>query len=112
PSFPTRRSSDLVGHLPDLLGIRMRGDVRVVRADAEDREVHAADVAEALVIGGVSAVEDFSLAVGEDISVEAAMRIVKDSRTPVLDATGADIDAAKADRLAPLQFGHVAEFQI
>src|SRR5207249_11561140 len=53
----------VVSHLPDLLRIRMGGDVRVISADAKNREIHFADVAEAFVIRGIAAVENLSLAV-------------------------------------------------
>ena len=49
--------ANVVGHLPSLFRRRVGSDIRVVRANPEDREIDLADIAKAGVVRGVSAVQ-------------------------------------------------------
>src|SRR6187402_3360215 len=67
----------MVGHRPRLLGCRVRGDIGVIGADAEDREIDSADVFEVVLIRGISAVEDAAFTGLDEISIESAMLVEK-----------------------------------
>src|SRR5438045_5255053 len=77
--------SQVIGDLPRLLRRRVRSDVGVIRADAENRQIDLAEAAEAFVVCGIAAVEDAALRRLEQVCVEAAMAIVERSRAPVGD---------------------------
>lgn len=101
------------GHLPDLLGVGVGVDPRVIGTDAEDGEIDAAesvaDAFEGLGVGGVAGVEDAVVGGLEEVAVKAAMAIPHGSGAPVVGTEGADLEAVEVEFFVPVEFDLVAE---
>ena len=99
-------------HLVRLLGRGVGGDVRVVRADAEDRQVDRADAAEQRRVRRVAGEQDTSTIAIDQVCVESAMAVEERACAPVVHLTRGDLQRADGHGFGPMQFGDVAKAEV
>ena len=78
----------LIGHFECLLGCGVRLHRRVVRTDADDREIDLGKRFETFVIGSVAAVEDAAHPGIKQVGVEATVPIIERARAPMIHRSG------------------------